>query len=725
MIAMLELIVAVAAAYWGWFYASRGRRLYGAYVGCAGLAAAMGSFGGDLGITPGTSALIGALGTGACVLLLVVGPLCRATARAVVQSDRLKLAGALLEVADVLMPGAGVGDDKLALAALRDVRAGKIDDTVAALEHGKTRLPRELGRAIDERITMLYLSAHRWKDAVDHADRNLARPEAPKPEPEELPLVQKEPQDAWAAARAALGMSPPLWVEVLGAVAREGDLDRAAQMLRELEAACGGRDDAFWIVHRGRLVFLAFAGRTAAVDRLVAPDVARHMTRSARNYWRGIAAAQAGDPAAAEGAYNSALAGSRGRARELVTRALDELPRVVPQPASELVRETADAAEAAPLARPQPVARQRRITTLVLVAINIAVTATIAIVLGSPSDPAIVVRAGGALRGAIDHGEWWRLVSTTMVHIGVIHLTLNMLALLALGRWTETIFGSRPVAAIYALGGIAGSAASYLFGSASVSAGASGAIFGLLGAFMVELLIHRRAYQRVWQSGMMGALLIAFAAQMALGYSLPQDQLAHVGGLVAGALAGLALSPHRKSRRAVTGASTAIAAIAAVAAVAAVVMVVRTDFADTLARYPRVTRVLDDVAVTVPARWDADAGVYADPDLFVAIQVARAPAGADWVAGEPSRSVEGRGFEHVELARGRVIALPPGWTGTEWIGFPPEDELVDQRYRVVAAQRADGIAASIYVPDALAADAGPQLTAMLASIVDRRAPAEK
>lgn len=720
---MLELIVAVAAAYWGWFYASRGRRLYGAVVGIAGLAAAMSSFGSDLGITDGTSALIGALGSGACVLLLVVGPACRWAARTVVQSDRLKLAGALLEIADVLMPGAGVGDDKLALAALRDVRAGRIDDTVAALEHGKTKLPRELGRAIDERITMLYLSAHRWKDAIDHADRNLTRPPAPKPEPDELPLTaQKEPQDAWTAARAALGMSPPLWVEVLGAVAREGDLDRAATMLRELEAACGGRDDAFWIVHRGRLVFLAFAGRTAAVDRLVAPDIARHMTRSARSYWRGIAAARAGDTAAAEGAYTSALAGSRGRARELVTRALDELPTVVPQPPSELVRETADAAEAAPLARPQQVARRRRLTTGILIALNVAVTATIAITLGSPSDPAIIVRAGGALRGAIDHGEWWRLIATTTVHIGVVHLVLNLLALLALGRWTEAIFGSRPVAAIYAVSGIAGSAASYLFGAATLSAGASGAIFGLLGAFMVELLVYRRVYARMWQSGMMGALLIAFAAQMALGYSLPQDQLAHVGGLVAGALAGLAFSPHRKAKRAVMVASTAITVVAIAAAAVATVMVVRTSFGDTLARLPRTTRVTDGIAITVPAEWQADpSGTYLDSDLFIGVRVTRLPAGTDWIGGEASRAHDDHGFDHSMPATDRVLRLPPGWTGSELIAYPPTDELVDQRYRVVAAVRQDGIAASVYVPDALAVDAAPQLTAMLASIVDRDA----
>jgi membrane associated rhomboid family serine protease len=718
MIAMLELVVAVAAAYWGWFYLARGRRLYGLIAIGAGAASAVGGLGPQLELSAQTAGLVGGLGALAVVLVLVVGPACRAAARVVVQSDRLALAGALLEIADVLMPGAGVGDDKLALAALREVRAGRIDETVAALEDGKRRLPASLGRAIDERITMLYLSAHRWKEAIDHADRTLAadpEPAAPAQAP------PPPPQDAWTAARAALGMSPPLWVEVLGAVAREGDLERAAAMLQQLEQVCGERDDAYWIRHRGRLVFLAFAGRTAAVDRLIAPDVAAHMTRSARSYWRGIAAAHAGDTTAAEGAYQAALVGSRGRARDLVTRALDELPRPA-APASERVQAVADAIEAAPLARPEQATRPRRIATWALVGINAAVAAVIAVAYGSTSDPAVVIRAGGALRGAIDAGEWWRLVATTAVHIGVVHLVLNLLALFAIGRWCESIFGGRAVAAIYVAGGLAGAAASYLIGAAPVSAGASGAIFGVLGALMVELVLYRRTYRRAWQSGMMGALLIAVAAQLALGYSFPQDQWAHAGGFVAGAVLGLALSPQRRRRRVVAVASGVIAAAGAVLAVIAAVMVARTDFGTTLARYPRVTRVVDGLAITVPARWQLDEGsALVDPDLYLAVRLERGAPEA-WVRGEPTRATQ-LGFQTVAPAATPILTVPAGWLGSELVATY-EDDYVAQRSRVLALGRPDGVVATIYVPEALARDAAPQLAAMVASIEDRRpAPA--
>jgi membrane associated rhomboid family serine protease len=721
MIAMLELVVAVAAAYWGWFYLARGRRLYGLIAIGAGAASAVGGLGPQLELSAQTAGLVGGLGALAVVLVLVVGPACRAAARVVVQSDRLRLAGALLEIADVLMPGAGVGDDKLALAALREVRAGRIDETVAALEDGKRRLPASLGRAIDERITMLYLSAHRWKEAIDHADRTLGRDPETAPPPAAPAPAPTPPQDAWTAARAALGMSPPLWVEVLGAVAREGDLDRAAAMLQQLEQVCGERDDAYWIRHRGRLVFLAFAGRTAGVDRLIAPDVAAHMTRSARSYWRGIAAAHAGDTAAAEGAYQAALVGSRGRARDLVTRAIDELPRSpATPPASERVQAVADAIEAAPLARPEQATRPRRIATWALIGINAAVAAVIAVAFGSTSDPAVVIRAGGALRGAIDAGEWWRLVATTAVHIGVVHLVLNLLALFAIGRWCESIFGGRAVAAIYVAGGLAGAAASYLIGTAPVSAGASGAIFGVLGALMVELVLYRRMYRRAWQSGMMGALLIAVAAQLALGYSFPQDQWAHVGGFLAGAALGLALSPQRRRRRAVAVAAGGITAAGAVLAVIAAVMVARTDFGTTLARYPRDTRVVDGLAITVPARWQLDEGsALVDPDLYLAVRFERGAPEA-WVRAEPTRATQ-LGFQTVAPAATPILIVPPGWLGSELVATY-EDEYVAQRSRVLALGRPDGVVATIYVPEALARAAAPQLAAMVASIEDRRPP---
>src|SRR5205085_11862430 len=95
--------------------------------------------------------------------------------------------------------------------------------------------------------------------------------------------------------RRALGVAPPVWVELLGAYGRVGDLDQSAKMLARLEDVCAGRDDAALWVHRARVMFLALAGRIDAVRALVAPRQARHMSNAARTYWLAVAHDHHGD----------------------------------------------------------------------------------------------------------------------------------------------------------------------------------------------------------------------------------------------------------------------------------------------------------------------------------------------------------------------------------------------------------------------------------------------
>ena len=84
---------------------------------------------------------------------------------------------------------------------------------------------------------MLYLAAYRWDDAIAHAEAHLfgAMPPARRARARGAPPV---------ALRRALGIAPPVWVELLGAYGRTGDLDQAARMLARLEDVCAGRDDA-------------------------------------------------------------------------------------------------------------------------------------------------------------------------------------------------------------------------------------------------------------------------------------------------------------------------------------------------------------------------------------------------------------------------------------------------------------------------------------------------
>src|SRR5207237_5019407 len=115
---------------------------------------------------------------------------------------------------------------KATLAARRDVRSGEVDGAVDALRAARAKAPAELHRAFDERIALLYVVAMRWDEAITHAEATLF-PTTPDLDPAPVPDAPsaKSPTDV---ARA-LGMSPPVWVELTAAYRRLGRLDRAAE----------------------------------------------------------------------------------------------------------------------------------------------------------------------------------------------------------------------------------------------------------------------------------------------------------------------------------------------------------------------------------------------------------------------------------------------------------------------------------------------------------------
>lgn len=130
-------------------------------------------------------------------------------------------------------------------------------------------------------------------------------------------------------------------------------------------------------------------------------------------------------------------------------------------------------------------------------------------------------------------GEWWRVVTSMFLHIGFIHLVMNMLAVYYLGSLVERIYGSWRFIIIYFLAGIGGGLASFAF-TANVAAGASGALFGLFGALLFFGLIYRRLF---FQTIGMNVLFLV-GINIIFGLTIPQiDNSAHMGGLVAGFIA--------------------------------------------------------------------------------------------------------------------------------------------------------------------------------------------
>lgn len=138
----------------------------------------------------------------------------------------------------------------------------------------------------------------------------------------------------------------------------------------------------------------------------------------------------------------------------------------------------------------------------------------------------------------LDHA-YWRLLTANFLHIGLLHLVLNALSLWWVGRVVELLFGSWRALYIYLFAGVAGATASAVFGPPLVtSAGASGAIFGLLGAIIWYRLASPLGERVAWRP-----LLLTVALNLGIGLALADvvDNWNHIGGLTGGLLAAVAV----------------------------------------------------------------------------------------------------------------------------------------------------------------------------------------
>ncbi|WP_165248767.1 rhomboid family protein [Paludisphaera soli] len=175
--------------------------------------------------------------------------------------------------------------------------------------------------------------------------------------------------------------------------------------------------------------------------------------------------------------------------------------------------------------------------------------------------------ANNAVRVALG-GEWWRLPASVFLHGGLIHLAVNMWCLLNLGPLVERLYGNLGYAAIYLAAGVGGAIASMATPPARVSVGASGAIFGIVGALLAFLLVRRRSVPSSVLVPLRSSVLGMVVFNTLFGAIVPAiDQAAHMGGLATGFLAGLVLAPAWPPRRSAWGLARSAALAAAVAAV--------------------------------------------------------------------------------------------------------------------------------------------------------------
>lgn len=169
-------------------------------------------------------------------------------------------------------------------------------------------------------------------------------------------------------------------------------------------------------------------------------------------------------------------------------------------------------------------------------------------ILGNGSEDAYtLLKFGANYAPFIRSGEIFRLISSAFIHIGVIHIGFNMYALYVVGPQIENFYGKAKFLAIYLLSALAGSLMSMIFVRDAISAGASGAIFGLFGS-----LLYFGYHYRIYLGNIMRSQVIPLLVfNLMLGFIISGiDVSAHIGGLIAGVLSSMALGVKYKSSKA-------------------------------------------------------------------------------------------------------------------------------------------------------------------------------
>jgi len=205
----------------------------------------------------------------------------------------------------------------------------------------------------------------------------------------------------------------------------------------------------------------------------------------------------------------------------------------------------------------------RPLVTLTLIAINVVAFLAEGNITVNGSPTSSVYEEGalfGSIRGFPDlgvaHGQYWRIVSSGFLHENLLHIGFNMYVLYLLGRMLEPAIGGLRFGVIYGVSLLTGSLGALLVTPHSPTVGASGAVFGIMGAAAVEM---RAREIPIMQSGVGGLILI----NLVISFTLPGISWGgHIGGLIGGTLAALLLQQGVR-RRAQPLALAACALIAA------------------------------------------------------------------------------------------------------------------------------------------------------------------
>jgi membrane associated rhomboid family serine protease len=303
-----------------------------------------------------------------------------------------------------------------------------------------------------------------------------------------------------------------------------------------------------------RVVYLAYQGAASEIDFLLGADsgLLAEAPGHVRFYYRGIAHHRAGNPVRARELFARALEQAPEEDRPIAEESIETFlgvyrdipPAAPPAQQARFMVELADSLRTYAAVPPPGIGLRDLPVTWGVTILNTVVWIVMAL-RGDTLDSAYLIDSGALYEPAIATGEWWRLLTPIALHAGFVHLAINSLGLLYLGRLCERLYGSAVFLLLYVASGLAGTLASYYTG-VGVSVGASGAIYGVLGALIALLWKGTRRFPQAWRSRYLNLMVILALLNLFVGAQIAQvDNAAHIGGLVGGIVCGVVFARRR------------------------------------------------------------------------------------------------------------------------------------------------------------------------------------
>jgi membrane associated rhomboid family serine protease len=343
------------------------------------------------------------------------------------------------------------------------------------------------------------------------------------------------------------------------AYAERGQLDRAMHCLQLVAVSprcIGAMERQFWST---RVAVAALAGDEIALESLLTRRPGVPQSRSRRRFaasWRGRCALVRGEQALAVKELKRAfgLTSRRDRLWHETLSQYRQQAEAGQSPATfaaqtdaynrsralleQAVEQSAGWRALMHLGKPER-------ATLALVLVLVAVFATGSIVLSEKWQERIILWAANA-PDVVTHGQWWRVLTALFLHANLLHLAMNAIALWVFGSAVEKTLGRWQLLLIFLISGMTGNFLSALRASYDLAIGASGGIFGVIGAFAVAIWRLKEPMYAPLKRRLLLLLALVVTADLTIGWLEPQvDNLAHAGGFAAGILLAGALSPRR------------------------------------------------------------------------------------------------------------------------------------------------------------------------------------